>query len=67
MLKVINLREISREELVKELKGREGVRSTNLNKGEYFKIQAAGKDNSMDRHLKGYGPGVILEVTEDMK
>jgi len=61
----MNLREVSREELVKELDSRQGVRSTKLNANEFFKIQAAGKDNSKDRHLMGYGPGVILEVTEE--
>lgn len=61
-----NLREASIDELIAEITRREGVRSMQISKNEYVKAQvhlSATYDNGT-RYLKGYGPGVILEITK---
>lgn len=59
-----SLKNISTEELIKEIANREGVRSMDITKGEFHRTQVSGEGDSKLRYLKGYGPGVILEITK---
>lgn len=58
----MNLDKISTSELVKELSKRKNVRDINIHKNEYYKIQAAGSDNSKLRYVNGDGPCKIIEI-----
>lgn len=61
---VINLRDISTEDLILEISSRDGVRSIDVTKDEFHKTQVSGLCDSRLRYLKGYGPGIILEISK---
>lgn len=57
-----SLRGFNTEDLIKELESREGVKSTNVYSDEFSKIQVSGNGDKHLRHIKGYGPLIILEI-----
>lgn len=59
----MDLRNISTEQLVLELKAREKVRSMEIDKDESFRILANGNDGTKSRHMRGYGKAVVLEIS----
>lgn len=59
----MDLRNISTEQLVLELKTREKVRSMEIDKDESFRILANGNDGTKSRHMRGYGKAVVLEIS----
>lgn len=64
---MMDLKEVSMDELISEIARREGVRSMLINKNEYVKSQvhlSSTYDNGT-RYLKSHGPGIILEIMKD--
>ena len=63
---MINLRDIETKDLINELLLREEVRSMNIEKGETVKSIVFLTENQNSeygtRHLRGYGPSIILEI-----
>lgn len=60
---MVNLRDISTAELLKEIISRQGIRSIEVSEEEFHKTQVSGGNSERLRYLKGYGPGVIIEVS----
>lgn len=61
---MINLRSVSTEDLLKEIINRQGIRSMEVSEEEFHKTQVSGSNDGKLRYLKGYGPGVIIEVSK---
>lgn len=64
---MVNLNEVTTDELIAEITRREGVRSMIISKNEYVKSQVHLSSTYDDgtRYLKAHGPGIILEIMKD--
>jgi hypothetical protein len=61
----MSLRDVSTEDLVKEIINRQGIRSIEVTEEEFHKTQVSGSGEKRLRYLKGYGPGIVIEVTKN--
>lgn len=59
---MVSLRNISTDELLREIANRDGVRSIHVDQGEYHKTQVSGNGDSKLRYIRGQGVATILEI-----
>ena len=56
------LKDVTLDEIVQELRLREGTREMLIESGETHLLRAWGSEGKKDRRITGSGPAVILEI-----
>lgn len=58
----MDLKKVKTEELLKELRTREKVKSSIVTKEESAKIIVSGQGGNRERYIRFTGPGIVIQV-----